>query len=70
MARWPNASFDREDANSNWIYDHTKWAVSDNNSAYKGGIVKNIIDNKGHGYAISSVKNQLILTKKTIMVLL
>ncbi|MGB2116188.1 MAG: hypothetical protein ACPHXS_01345, partial [Flavobacteriaceae bacterium] len=53
MARWPNASFDREDPNSNWIYDHNKWAMSDKSSTYKGGKVKNKVDNN-HGYNIPS----------------
>lgn len=56
MARWPNATFDR-DQGGNWIYDHTKWAVDTNNSSV--GTVNNIIDNDGHGYDFNDLQNPI-----------
>ena len=55
MARWPNATFDRN-TNGNWIYDHTKWAVDTNNSPI--GTVNNTISN-GHGYSFSDSQNPI-----------
>ena len=55
MARWPNATFDRN-TNGNWIYDHTRWAVDTNNSSI--GTVNNTISN-GHGYSFSDSQNPI-----------
>ena len=48
MARWPNATFDRN------LYNHTKWAVS----IILQYTVNNTISN-GHGYSFSDSQNPI-----------